>query len=92
MKFCSHCGAQIDDKAVICVKCGCSVAPESQQKPEVDPYDGPSVWGIIGSFLIPLLGLILFICWKNTSPIKAKSAGIAGIVGFVFGMILLLVL
>lgn len=23
--FCSNCGSQINDKAVICVKCGCSV-------------------------------------------------------------------
>lgn len=23
MKYCSHCGAQIDDEAVICVRCGC---------------------------------------------------------------------
>lgn len=87
MKFCSHCGAQIDDNAVICVKCGCAVATASQSKPEVDPYDGPSIWAIIGSFLIPLLGLILFVCWKSTAPIKAKSAGIAGIVGFVVSAI-----
>jgi len=25
MKFCSHCGAEVMDEAVICVKCGCSV-------------------------------------------------------------------
>ncbi len=26
MKFCSNCGAQIDDRAVICVNCGTAVA------------------------------------------------------------------
>lgn len=25
MKYCSHCGNQIDDLAVVCVKCGCKV-------------------------------------------------------------------
>ena len=25
MRFCSHCGAEIMDEAVVCVKCGCSV-------------------------------------------------------------------
>jgi ribosomal protein L40E len=33
MKFCTHCGAEIADDAVICVKCGCSVGkllPKSQ--------------------------------------------------------------
>ena len=26
MKFCSHCGNQLMDDAVMCPKCGCSVA------------------------------------------------------------------
>ena len=27
MKYCSRCGAQLFDEAVICIKCGCAVAP-----------------------------------------------------------------
>ena len=26
MKYCSHCGAEIADEAVVCVHCGCSTA------------------------------------------------------------------
>ena len=26
MKYCTHCGAQIDDEAVVCPKCGCTTA------------------------------------------------------------------
>ena len=29
MKFCSKCGAQLADEAVVCPKCGCSVQPRS---------------------------------------------------------------
>ncbi|MBE7018110.1 MAG: zinc-ribbon domain-containing protein [Ruminococcaceae bacterium] len=29
MKYCTHCGAQMHDEAVICIKCGCSVAPQT---------------------------------------------------------------
>lgn len=25
MKFCTHCGAEMHDEAVICIKCGCEV-------------------------------------------------------------------
>lgn len=35
MKFCSHCGAEILDEAVICPKCGCQVssaAPKEENK------------------------------------------------------------
>lgn len=28
--FCSNCGAEIDDKAVVCVKCGCAVSPTAR--------------------------------------------------------------
>ena len=30
MKFCSHCGKEVMDEAVICPGCGCSVAPQAQ--------------------------------------------------------------
>lgn len=33
-------------------------------------------------FLIPLIGLVLFLVWKQTFPGKAKSAGIWALVGF----------
>lgn len=25
MKYCSHCGAEVNDEAVVCVKCGCAL-------------------------------------------------------------------
>ena len=30
MKYCSHCGAEISEEAVICVKCGCAVENKPQ--------------------------------------------------------------
>ena len=29
MKYCIHCGAQLHEEAVICVKCGCSVKDDT---------------------------------------------------------------
>ena len=37
-------------------------------------------WAILG-FFIPLVGLILFLVWKNTKPKCAKMAGIGALVG-----------
>ena len=28
MKFCTHCGNEVNDDAVICVKCGCAISKE----------------------------------------------------------------
>lgn len=51
---------------------------------------GSAGWGVLG-FFIPLVGLILFLVWKDTKPRSAKSAGIGALVGvivsFVFGII-----
>jgi TM2 domain-containing membrane protein YozV len=30
--FCQHCGAQINDNAVVCVKCGCAVNGANQKQ------------------------------------------------------------
>lgn len=32
MKYCQHCGAEVNEEAVICVKCGCSVGKIKQKK------------------------------------------------------------
>jgi len=34
MKYCSHCGAQIEDEAVICVHCGCKVVGSKKSESE----------------------------------------------------------
>lgn len=31
MKYCSHCGKELDDDAIVCVNCGCK-APKSEAK------------------------------------------------------------
>lgn len=80
MKFCSHCGAQIEDDAVVCVKCGCSVAgPKSAPKEE----DGPNKGFSALSFFFPLVGLILYLVWKDTYPLRAKSCGVWALTGLI---------
>ena len=83
MKFCSHCGAQVEDDAVICIKCGCSLSSN-----RVDPQDKPSTGFLILSFFFPLIGLILYLVWKNTSPLKAKSCGKGALIGFIVGVVI----
>ena len=78
MKYCSHCGKQIMDEAVICVHCGCPV--DNTVRPQVKPPENPKellntlsqrvqiggiLWIIIGSFqvLYALILLFLFFDW-----------------------------
>lgn len=82
MKYCSHCGKEIMDAAVVCPSCGCAVA----STPAID--DEPSTGLNILGFLIPILGLILFIVYNGKSPTKAKAIGKWALIGF-FGSLVL---
>lgn len=82
MKYCSHCGAQIDDNAVICVKCGCSVAQNN-----TNPQDAPNAGFAVLSFFFPVVGLILWLVWMNSSPLKAKSCGKGALIGVISSIV-----
>ena len=52
--------------------------PEYQASPD----SGSVGWGFLGC-CFPIVGLILFLVWKDTKPRSAKSAGIGAIIGVV---------
>lgn len=81
MAYCKNCGQSIDDKAVICPHCG--VAQEN--KPDVVD-NGGFLWGLLGC-CIPIVGLILFLVWKNERPKTAKAAGIGALVSVCIGIL-----
>ncbi len=41
--------------------------------------NGGFLWGLLGC-CIPIVGLILFLVWKDTKPKTAKAAGIGALV------------
>lgn len=79
--FCKNCGEQIDDNAVVCPHCG--VAQE--QKPAVVD-NGGFLWGLLGC-CIPIVGLILFLVWKDQKPKTAKAAGIGALVSVIIAVV-----
>ena len=74
MAYCKNCGTQIDDNAVVCTSCGVA----QNNAPAVVDKGGIG-WGALGCCL-PLVGLILFLVWKDTKPKTAKAAGIGALV------------
>ena len=92
--YCSHCGAQIDDQATVCPYCGTPTANQKQdsfiQQPQQQPYsqqqpaasgDAPSGGFAFLCFLFPIIGLILYLVWKDQYPLRAKSCGKGAIIG-----------
>ena len=43
-------------------------------------------WAVLG-FLIPLVGLILFLAWNTSRPNDAKAAGKGALIGFCVGIL-----
>lgn len=82
MKFCSKCGKEINDEAVVCVHCGCQV----ENKPAANNDTGSFGWGFLG-FCIPVVGLILYLVWKNTAPNNAKMAGKGALISVIVSVV-----
>ncbi len=54
--FCQKCGAECNDDAVICIKCGCKVGKDDEEpKKEGNKM---AIAGFVCSFFVPILGWI----------------------------------
>ena len=95
-QFCPQCGASMVEGQAP------SQAAWQPSSPQPSPYaqgapvprvdDAPSGGFFALGFFFPLVGLILFLVWKDQLPLRAKSCGKGALVGFivqfVFGFIL----
>lgn len=84
MAFCKNCGKEIDNNAAICSNCGASQNATSSQPTVVD--NGGIGWGLLGC-CIPIVGLILFLVWKDSKPKTSKAAGIGALVGVILAVL-----
>ena len=81
MKYCSHCGADLHNEAVICTKCGCNI--DGVTNSSSNNYNILAIVGFALSFFSTVVGLILSIIgYKQAKQNgeKGKEFAIAGIV------------
>ncbi len=89
--FCKNCGSEMDPNAVVCVKCGASVAPVA----EVNPLNQKSkiAAGLLGIFLggFGIHNFYLGYTGKAVGQLVLTicSCGIGGIWGFIEGILIL---
>lgn len=63
--------------------------PYQQQAPyqPAAPVDSGSFgWAVLG-FFFPIVGLILFLVWKDQKPLSSKKAGIGALVGVILSVV-----
>lgn len=74
MKFCTNCGNELNENAVVCIKCGAAVNGKSVV--ENDKWGtGAYVGMIIGSIFIPLIGIAAGI-YGLTKDAKRTQGGV----------------
>lgn len=68
MKYCSRCGTQLVDQAVICIGCGCSVgpAPSTQAKKDSGLTTAAKVLMVLGTIVMGIYILPLAWCIPMT--------------------------
>ena len=84
--YCRNCGQNIDDSATYCINCGTRY--DNNKRDEEHSSFGFAILG----FLIPIVGLILFLIYEGKKPKRAKSAGKGALVGFITKIVLSIIL
>ena len=89
--YCQNCGRELNDNADVCLNCGKFVKENNQATtPTKSVSDTGSVgWGFLG-FFFPMLGLILYLIWKDTAPLNAKMSGKGALIGVIFQVVLII--
>ena len=87
--YCKNCGKTVEDNSSYCNHCGVQFAETSAA--DVSD-DRPSFGFALAGFLIPLVGLILFLVYDRKQPKRAKSAGKGALIGFITQIILYIIL
>lgn len=92
-KFCSNCGKEIEGKPAFCPHCGYQLSSTETTyiNRTINSSDAKSSGFNALSFFFPVIGLILYLVWKDQYPVKSKGIGkwaiIGAVTGFVFGII-----
>ena len=85
MPYCKNCGNFVDENAYACSQCG---AIQSNTPATVD--NGGFGWGLLGC-CIPVVGLILYLVWKDSKPKTAKAAGKGALISVIVGVVFYIV-
>lgn len=87
--YCKNCGAQLDDNADLCVKCGVFTdkGRALQAGSSTQVADNPDTGLNILCFLIPLIGFVYYAVNHEKLPYKSESAGKWALAGFIIGLL-----
>ena len=86
MKYCTKCGKELMDEAVVCTHCGCATEAWNAKKGK-EYTDEINVGFCVLAAFIPLFGIIYWIVKYQDTPRRAKAYGITAIVSIVASIV-----
>lgn len=90
--FCRNCGVEIPKSSNVCPECGYKLVTNNVTNTTnntVSSNDGVENFLVIAvSFLIPIVGIVLWAALRNDNPKRAKNALIAALVSIVIAVLL----
>lgn len=86
--YCQSCGSKTNENQELCISCGAGL---QGNKKVSNGEDNPSSLVGLAACCFPIVGLILYIVWKNDKPKSAKSVCKWAVIGTVAGILLYIV-
>jgi hypothetical protein len=89
MKYCLKCGVKLSENDKFCPNCGVETANNTgyvnsgNNNNSFTDGDAPNFGFAVLGFIIPLVGLILYLIWNNEYPLRAKSCGKGALYGVI---------
>lgn len=66
--FCKNCGQQVDDKAVVCIHCGCSL-----EEKKTEDNESKTTIGVLMGLFLGIIGLIIGLCLYKEGTYARKT-------------------
>lgn len=83
--YCSHCGQEINDEAVVCIHCGVPVTKARGAAQET--FNWLALIGFILSFLMPIAGLVCCIFARKQCAEKGQEGGNLALAGLIISIV-----
>ncbi len=79
--YCTNCGQEVSEKAVVCIHCGCAVVPNRQTR------ENKSKLGFVCGFFLGILGLMVGLTTFHDQDYEKKTFFKGWIKGIIIAII-----
>lgn len=97
--YCKNCGKELPEGSKFCSNCGQSTEDNNnfgndynnQSAHQTSSNDSGSFgWAVLG-FFIPIVGLVLYLVWRDTAPNNARMAGKGALISVIISAIIFII-